>query len=253
MAKKLTTAQKLLVAAIMAVALGSMVWVVVEEKQRDEVRVATKVDIIIGYTDLYILEKKVIPAIGADYKAYHTFVLAQDPETKDGFVTRAGPERKCDDSGFLGLGSGSKCPRFCKQAVSGKKKMWAHSFSGTGECLPTLHKQYVGTINRSLNSVANQMKHLAEVNNTCNSKKYSTGFPARATLAALVVQGPIGAVAAPGLYCSPPYNSNSYAFSVVEKLMGRQRPEPVGTYVKYLRCEYDPAHGWDEVVNLNEC
>lgn len=113
--------------------------------------------------------------------------------------------------------------------------MWASSFWGKGECGPTLHEQHVGTINRSLNSVAKQMERLAKANNTCNSEKYETGFPKL------------------GIFCLTPYNSNSYAFSVVEELMGR-RPEPEpGTWLKYGGCEFDSAHGWDKVVNLNGC
>lgn len=269
MAKKLTTAQKLLVAAIVAVALGVMVWVVVEEQQRDEVPVVPKpkpeVDIYIGYTDLCILKEKMIPTFtGRDYKVYHTFVLAQDRETKRRFITRAGPERKIGDSGCR------CCPLFCKQAVSGKDKLWAHSFWGTKECLPTLHKQKVGTLKRSINDVAKQMKVLAEANNTCNSKEYSLGIlkvkPSTLTFIVGKVVSffnpPVGfGIAAVGLFfphCKTPYNSNSYAFSVVEKLMGR-RPNPENPDPKYSRtitvgeCEYDRAHGWNEVVNLNGC
>ena len=231
----------LLVALVLGVAVVALV--ATEESESEP----SSVDIYIGYTDIDGMR---IPALGPDYTPHHTYVLAQDRKTRSGYVTRAGPERTCDDddnlfdsrsrsrSGSVGTGSGSSCPLFCQpdEDWSGKEKLWAHSFSGVNECeTETLHKQFVGTVNGPLSKVAAQMRRLATANNRCNNEVYRSGFPTA------------------GIFCRTPYNSNSYAFSAVRELTGiRVKPE-FGDRLSYGQCEFDRAHGWDQLVNLAGC
>ena len=238
----------ILVLLVVVLVLGAAVLItleVVEERERDEVPVPV-VDVFIGYTDV---DGLTIPAFGPNYTLHHTYVLAQDRETKDGFVTRAGPGRRCDDdddwfesssrsrSDSLGSGSGNSCPLFCMPdgELPSESKLRAHSFQGVNECeTETLYKQHVGTINRPLYIVADQMTQLATANNDCNNEDYDSGVTAV-------------------VFCTTPYNSNSYAFSVVEKLTGRRPSPEFGSKLSFGQCEYERAHGWNQVVDLAGC
>lgn len=241
----------ILISLLVVVALGVAVLVfveIVDEVQPDEVQPdeVPVVEVYVVYTNIscFGLKNCVIPKFGDNYELHHTYVLAQDPETKDGVVTRAGPEQGCDDDRRFGSNSQSRldpprsessCPRFCKPTgqLSDEGLLWAYSFPGIDECEDkTLYKQHVGTVNRPLSDVADRMGHFVEANNKCNNREYESGA---------------------GLTCPTPYNSNSYSFSVVEELLMERRPEPVFGTTLPIPCKYDRAHGWDQVVNLKEC
>ena len=231
---------------MVAIALGVAIAVIELTEEREED--ASVVDIYIGYTDAGHLNE--IPAWGPNYRPLHTYVLAQDRRTRRGFVVRAGPERKCGEedvrpfrspspSGSSASGSSNSCPIFCKPAneLSGRSKLWAHSFWGVNECeTETLHKQFVRSIGRPLRDIVGQMTRMAEANNTCNNEEYSSGVRIFATN-----------------NCPTPYNSNSFAFSVARELTG-MTPEPqFGTALSVGRCEFEPAHGWKQAVSLEAC
>ncbi len=175
------------------------------------------------------------------YDVIHAYVAARDPDSGRGFVTRAGKEEPCDPSlwyriksGFNSLSSSrsssKRCPVFCEKKTTGYSKVWAYAFPGHSECEhKTLHSQLVSVVDRSFSKIASSLRTFTLLNNHCNMNTYHAG---------------VGSIT---------NNSNSYAFSVVEKLTG-ERPEPTigGRSISNLSKTrvWHPVHGWKENVGI---
>ena len=202
----------------------------------------TPIEVSIKYS--WINERWSIPTItGGWVKNAHTYVVASDPSSGRSFVTRAGPETSCDKPGLeitsrsrtvssvSESGTSSRtCPRFCRQSVSGLHKLWAHTYEGTDECDGApVFVQIVGRIHEPFEQVVSKMRRNAERNNECNENRYR-----------------------PFNVINETNNSNSYAFEVAQRLIGK-RPKPSIPAPDLVApgVHLEAVHGWDEVVGDN--
>ena len=206
-------------------------WVTIESRS-DERRYGIGIPYTLGKTS----------SDAQSYRGAHAYVVAHDPNSGRSFVTRAGPERACENPGFR-LGSPASvrsvsdseiavrgCPHFCRDTVSGLEKLWAFAYEGTDECNGRpLFIQKVARIHENFSHVVSEMKRLAKRNNQCNENRYRAFNVINET-----------------------NNSNTYAFEVVARLTGN-RPIPnipaPGLRAPGVRLE--AAHGWRNVVGDN--
>ncbi len=209
------------------------------ERPNQEV-IVEGVKISIGYTR--IDDDHYVPTIdGGKYRPLHAYVVVRDLVTGSAITTRAGPE-KCKDiysgSPKSNIGSNiSSCSSYCKDDalepnVRGEET-WLYAVVHTGDMdcknKPT-YVQQIGTVMQPFDGVKETIEEMVRRNNECKENFYR----------------PLGLFREVN-------NSNSYAFSVVQQLIGRH-PKPTAPGISYIFKPYTfhPVHGWNMEVGTNE-
>lgn len=220
---------------VVAVSVLLVTIMLLPEERPSQVVVPAGVEIAIGYTR--IDDGYYFPTIdGGKYRPLHAYVIARDNATGKVIATRSGPE-KCrrlvfgSRSSSSGVGSNIvSCPRFCEDGAPEPTRLYAVAYEGAQDCDgKPIHEQKVGTVKRPFDKVAADIKEMVRVNNGCKENLYN----------------PVG-------FLTPVNNSNSYAFSVVQKLVGwRPEPKVSGVDVTILGGEVSKVHGWDKEVGTN--